>query len=120
MKTMRQLFSLLLLAALLGCATPEQSAYRTIGTITVSVDGTMNGWGDFVRAGHAEPADEARVKAAYERYQSAMRLARIAVITSKTQPDGASTLQTALATTQAASGQLIGLIQTLLQPKGIL
>ncbi len=118
MKTVRQLFSLLLLAALLGCATPEKGAYRTIGTITVSVDAAMNGWGDYVRTGQATAQDEARVKAVYEHYQAAMRLARVTVFTSKTQPEGATTLDNALATAQASSGQLISLIQSLLQPKG--
>lgn len=117
MKHIRQFFSLILLAALLGCATPEQGAYRTIGTITVSVDTSMNVWGDAVRAGRTSPDDQARVRAAYEHYQSAMRLARVTVITTTSQPEGATKLETTLATAEAASGQLISLIQTLLQPK---
>jgi hypothetical protein len=118
MKNLHHYLSLLLLAALLGCATPEQTAYRTIGVITASVDGAMNGWGDYVRSGAATADEQARVRQAYERYQATMRLARIAVTTQKTQPAGASTLDTALNTAQAASGQLIAVIQQFLQPKG--
>jgi Mrp family chromosome partitioning ATPase len=115
MKQLHKLFSLLVLAAMLGCATPEQGAYRVIGTITYSVDGAMNGWGDYVRAGLATADDQAKVKAAYERYQSAMRLARVTVATVKSQPEGTATMDAALAAAEAASGQLIGIIQSLLK-----
>ena len=118
MKNLHKFLSLLLLAALLGCATPEQSAYRVIATLTYSVDGAMNGWGDYVRAGKATAEEQMKVRAAYERYQSLMRLARVTVATVKTQPDGAATMDTAISTVQSASGQLIGLIQQFLQPKG--
>lgn len=118
MRNLHQFFSLLLLAALLGCATPEQGAYRVIGSIVVTVDGTMNGWGDYVRAGLSTPDEEAQVKAAYERYQATMRLARVTIATANAQPDGSSKIDTALATIQASSGQLIAIIQQLLQPKG--
>ena len=118
MKTMKQLFALLLLAALIGCASPEQGAYRTIGVITNTVDGSMNGWGDYVLAGLATANEQAAVRAAYERYQASLRLARIATSAATTTPDGATQLDTALAATQAASGQLISLVQTFLQPKG--
>lgn len=112
------LFASLLLAICIGCATPEQAAYRTIGVITSGVDGAMNGWGDYVRSGSATPEEQARVRAAYERYQATMRLARIAITTQKSQPAGATTLDSALSTAQAASGQLIIVIQQFLQPKG--
>lgn len=110
---MKKYLSILFAVLLAGCATTEQSAYRTIGTITIAVDGAMNGWGDYVRSGQASATQEASVRSAYGQYQNAMRSLKVMVMTWKAQPDGASKLDTALAMTQAASGSLITLIQTL-------
>ncbi|MHB9009595.1 MAG: hypothetical protein ACYDC1_22000, partial [Limisphaerales bacterium] len=72
----------LLVSALIfsGCASFEQTAYRSLGTTTTLVDGAMNGWGDWVRAGQATAGDEAQVRAAYEHYQLAMAAARSTVL----------------------------------------
>ena len=63
----------------IGCATLEQSAYRSIGSVAVTVDAAMNSWGDWVRAGQSAPEQEATVRVAYARYQSAMRTANSAL-----------------------------------------
>ena len=100
---------LLVVACLSGCATAESAAYRTLGATAYVVDGAMNGWGDWVRAGRATPAQEASVKAAYERYQAAMRVARAAVTAYKTAPDRPA-LDRALDAVDAARVALIGLL----------
>jgi hypothetical protein len=69
----------LLLALGCGCASLETTAYRTVGAVSVTVDGAMNGWGAWVRAGKATPEDEAVVRKVYERYQGAMGRLHVAV-----------------------------------------
>lgn len=67
------LLAAFLAVSLTGCnSTPQQVSYRTAGTTVVSVDHAMTAWGDYVAAKHPPADQEAKVKAAYERYQSAM------------------------------------------------
>lgn len=96
-----------------GCGSPEQSAYQATGVVTISVDAAMNGWGDYVRAGKASAGDEAKVKAAYERYQASIRTLRTAVLASVNAPDEQSILTTALNALDAAKIDLINLILSL-------
>jgi hypothetical protein len=94
-----------------GCKTPEQGAYRTIGTVAVSVDAAMNGWGDYVRAGKANPEQEMKVRDGYAKYQSAMRVAKITVASYKAQPDGTSRLNAAVDALAASGSEIVTLIQ---------
>ena len=80
MKT--KLHSILALALILfavGCSSPQRTAYHSIGAIAVTVDGAMKGWGDYVRAGRAEDAQQQQVFNAYLAYQSAMQKAQALV-----------------------------------------
>ena len=105
------LAALLILAA--GCATPERAAYQSIGTIANTVDIAMLTYGDFYRAGVVDDKEAAAVKNAYEHYQRAMRIARASVQTVKAAPDGQLRLNTALQAVEAASAELVVLIQFL-------
>jgi hypothetical protein len=93
-----------------GCASLETTAYRTIGGVSVTVDVAMTAWGDYVRAGKATPADEAKVKAAYEGYQRAMRAVHGAVRVYRVSRDGRG-LQAALEAVASASGQVTGAVK---------
>lgn len=66
---------LLLALMVAGCKSPEAAAYKSLGTIAVTVQGTMETWGQYVRAGHASDKDRAEVKAIYQHYQHAMKFA---------------------------------------------
>ncbi|MHB1309327.1 MAG: hypothetical protein ACYC23_19795 [Limisphaerales bacterium] len=105
----------LLVSALIfsGCASFEQTAYRSLGTTTTLVDGAMNGWGDWVRAGQATAGDEAQVRAAYEHYQLAMAAARSTVLATTADSATESDLERALAAVDAASAALVQLISQL-------
>ena len=103
--------ALLILAA--GCATPEQTAYKSIGVIANTVDVAMLTYGDFYRAGLIDTEEAAAVKKAYEHYQRTMRVARVSVQTAKAAPDGQLRLNTALQAVEAASAELVILIQYL-------
>jgi hypothetical protein len=72
---MRQHINLALVAmltfGLLGCATFETNAGKTLVTITSTVDKAMQGWAVWVSLGKATPQQQATVKSAYEKYQIA-------------------------------------------------
>jgi|GEM_PF-3022014 len=100
-----------LLAAVCGCASLETTAYRTIGAVAVTVDGAMNAWGDYVRAGHATASDETVVRAAYDHYQQTMRTLHVAVTAYKLdEASNAGALKTALDTMGAAADELVALV----------
>jgi hypothetical protein len=107
------LFALVALLALPACKNLETAAYKTIGATAITVDGAMNGWGDYVRAGLAKPSEEAAVKAAYEKYQGAMQVLKVAVRNAKTNPEGESDLDRALRTASVTAGELVSLVRVL-------
>ena len=109
---MKTILSVLLLALAVGCATFETTAYRIIGSTAIAVDGAMTAWGDYVRSGQATPEQEARARAAYERYQTAMRSARIAVTAWK--QAGGTEPRTALESLGQAADAVIAIVRELL------
>lgn len=96
-----------------GCANLETNAYKTIGATATLVDATMNGWGDYVRAGKASPQDETTVKAIYLKYQQSMRVAQAAVMSYRLQPTNAPALNIAIDALDASRIELVTLIQIL-------
>lgn len=96
-----------------GCKSPEQAAYRTTGSVVLAVDGAMRAWGDYVRAGLAKPDEEARVLAAYVRYQVGMRVARQVLIEFGQHKADRQALDAAFAVVYSTEGDLIQLIQSL-------
>jgi hypothetical protein len=97
---------------LVGCTTFEQNTYKTLGTVAITVDATMNGWGDYVRMGKATPEQEQSVRDAYGKYQIAMRLANTAITTYRLSGDKPA-LETALAALNSAKDEIITLILTM-------
>ena len=103
---------------LVGCASPEQGAYRSIGTIATLVDGSMSGWGDYVRAGLASTQDEILVRGMYNEYQEAMSIAKGAVNAYISDPEGKKdNLDRALTVVESVAGKLTGMIARLTAPK---
>ena len=101
--------------AFTGCKSPEQGAYRTIGSIAQTVDVAMKTYGDLYRAGLVTTDDQVRVRAAYSSYQATMKIARAVVFTAKDSPENQSAYITAIDSVAAASGELIALIHQLKQ-----
>jgi hypothetical protein len=59
-----------------GCqTTPQELSYQAAGTTIVTVDTAMNLWGAYVASNHPSTNEEAAVKSAFEKYQTAMALA---------------------------------------------
>jgi hypothetical protein len=112
---MKRLIAILALLAIafapLGCKSPERTAYQTIGSVAVSVDGAMSAWGDYVRAGLAKPEQETRVRGAYLKYQAAMKTAETVVLAARAAPEGEASYQTALRAAGAAAADIIALVE---------
>lgn len=66
-----------------GCKTTERRAYQVIGSVSVSVDTAMKVYADMVVAGKVSPENQAKVKRAYEVYQSAMASAHLAIMAAR-------------------------------------
>jgi len=109
MKNQIQLLVLMAFAAT-GCITLENNAFKVVGTTAHVVDAAMNGWGDYVRAGKATPADQATVKAAYEKYQQAMQTTHVAISAYQVSKDKTA-LNAALDVLDACKNDLVDLIQ---------
>lgn len=110
--------SLWLLLVCFGCETNnlEQTAYKTVGAVTITVDASMNAFGDYVRAGQATAEQQATVKTTYERYQQIMKSTHRAVIAYKVAPEDATQLDAALRAFEIAGGELISLIRQFTTP----
>lgn len=80
MKTKIVLLLPLLFLLMTGCASLEQNAYRTVGSVTITVDAAMQAFGAHVRSGASNAEEQAAVRALYERYQASMKVAKAAVM----------------------------------------
>ena len=109
-----------------GCATqpPQQVAGKSLVTIAATVDHAMQGWAKWAVQQRANPAadqaqllrNEGAVSRAYEQYQAAMRVARVAYREATTDPLADQTaLDAAIRAVNAAQSSLLGLISTLSQ-----
>lgn len=108
---------LLLLVVVIGCSTLEVNSYKVIGSIVVSVDGAMNGWGDYVRSGKATLEQEAKVKGLFNQYQEVMKVTQKVVNTYKsTQGSNETELKKAMLLISSVSGDLILFINSLIKP----
>ena len=74
-----------LMVSLLGCATLQSNSAKTLATTAQTVDAAMQGWASWVVLDQATDEQEAKVRAAYTKYQLAMGVARNAyTISTKT------------------------------------
>jgi hypothetical protein len=67
--------SVVLACLLVGCATTQNTAGRLLASTAITVDGTMQGWANWVVQGQATAEQETKVKAAYTKYQASMSAA---------------------------------------------
>ena len=114
------LLPVLLAAALLvpaaGCTTPQNSAGRSLATVTQTVDGAMQGWASWVALGQATAGDEAKVKAVYAKYQLAEQAAERAYLV-YTKTGSADPWTAAAASLRASQTDLLNLVKSLCPPQ---
>ncbi len=101
----------LVLVAAVACASFAGNAYKTLGTVVVSVDTSMQEYGDLVRAGKISQATQDKVKSAYLKYYSAMGAARAALKAYQEQKATQATTQPALNEAFAAASALLELLK---------
>lgn len=104
------------LALLTGCANWKQAAYKGTGTVVITADAAMKAWAGYVASGQSKPEQEAKVKAAYEKYQKAA-LTLIAAGKSATANGNRTAFDIAVTASSAAQNDLVALVQSLLPPK---
>jgi hypothetical protein len=105
-----------------GCkSTPPQVAYRTAGSVQVSVEAAMAAWNIYVGQYHPPLATELQVKAAYQKYQQAMTVvcdagaiyAASSVTNTAGQTGAAAALDQARSNAAQSLGDLVGLLRTI-------
>lgn len=108
---MRNAIAAIALAALvMGCATFQQNAGKTLASIATTVDAAMSGWATYVTvSGSVSPSQQEQVKQAYEKYQAAMTTA-LAAYNSLNTTAGQPAWNQALTALQAAQGTLTQLL----------
>lgn len=108
---MKNAIAAIALAALvMGCATFQQNAGKTLATIATTMDAAMSGWATYVTvSGSVSPSQQEQVKQAYEKYQAAMTTA-LAAYNSLNTTAGQPAWNQALTALQAAQGTLTQLL----------
>lgn len=111
------LVAIALAALVMGCATFQQNAGKTLATIATTVDAAMTGWATYVTvSGTVTPAQQAQVKSAYEKYQACMATA-LAAYNGLSSSAGQPSWTQALTTLQAAQGTLTQLLNAFMPVK---
>lgn len=100
-----------------GCASAPRVTYQATSTSAVTVETALKAYDVFAAAGKTTPAQNAAVKAAYEKYQAAFALVcdagAVYSATSTTNAPTASTaLQAAIQNANQAIADLVALVQT--------
>lgn len=116
---MAGLLALFLFAS--GCASFETGAYRTISSITTTVEAARKGWVDYVTTQRvvlsARPLEANKLEVqvgqvgdAYAKYQTSMRAAKAAVLAYKAAPVDQKPVETALNAVSAAGAEVVKLV----------
>lgn len=114
---MNKLLTAIFLAGILifgtasGCKTsPEDIAYKTVGTINITASSAMEGWLDYKNSRtNVPPAQIAAVKAAWDKFYAANQAAKVAIVAFKTNTD-TNALNKSIAVVSAAQAEVIGLV----------
>lgn len=103
-----------------GCTSTTGTLYKTENTVQTTVEVAMTAWGDYVAAHHPGPAAEAKVKAAYEKYQvyaaavvdASQGYAALAGASPTDQPPSMQAVNAALSNSSQALADLTALIRS--------
>jgi hypothetical protein len=101
-----------------GCSsTPQTVTYQAAATSSVTVETALKAYNDFAASGKTTPAQNAAVKAAFERYQAAFALVcdagAVYSATSQTNaPAASAALQTAIVNANQSISDLIAVVQS--------
>ena len=96
-----------------GCNTPTRTAYVTAGASVVTIETTFAAWGDYVVAGRATRAQDAKARELWGHYQRAKAVA-IDVATSYSVSGDATRLEVALTAVASAAGDFVAFVGPLI------
>jgi len=102
------------LTSQIGCSTtqtPQTIAYKTIASITTTVDTARQAWNSYATTGAATQSQIASVAKAYTTYQLSVMVAQAAENSFATNNDTNALNQTVMAVSQSSSA-LLGLINS--------
>lgn len=112
MKTyLTQVTSVIILSFLVACVY-EKTAFRTVGTLTTTVDAAMKAYGDEVKLGHISADTQNTVKSAYDKYYAAIQVAQSVTLSYKAGDATQSAVKQALDAATAAATPLIAMVKT--------
>lgn len=100
-----------------GCKSPQVVAYRAVGSTAISVNTALKIYGDFYKQGKSSDEEREKIKAIYEKYQAACRVAEKMQKTITANSDSVTSYQLILLTIEATSKELIDTINTLVNKK---
>lgn len=110
MKRLKELTGIFLLLVMVGCSTPNRTAYVTLGSIATLVNTSLKVYNEFYQAGKSDEITRNELKVIYERYQVAARVAEVA---QKNLNNPTSThYQHITAVVQSAADEVINYINT--------
>lgn len=107
---MKPLITLIAFAFLVGCASVQTNAGKTLASVAVAVDSAMKGWALHVVANGATEQQQAPVKQAYKDYQMSMALAEQAYLVLVKTGDQSAWSAAKMALT-SSQGQLVTVIE---------
>lgn len=99
------------LVALMGCASFQSNAGKSLATVATTIDAAMKGWAGYVVAGGASETQQTEVKAVYHQYQVVMFAAETAYIEMSKTGDRTAWQKASDALT-ASQNQILALIKT--------
>lgn len=93
-----------------GCGTPNQVAYKVMGTITVTGTEANARWQDYVVAGHATRAQDMKEKQLYNDWRAAMNLVFDAMTTADVNPNRQDLVNRLSAKASKAEADLVAFV----------
>lgn len=107
------LVTLLVSTLLCGCATPERSAFRSIGAIVITVDTATSAYYQY-REHHYNPALDLKIKEGYQLYQKTMAVVKDTEISYKNGNVDRNSWEKLMDAVSASASDLIALIRSAL------
>lgn len=108
---MRTALAILALAFIVGCASFQNTASKTLTSIALTVDAAMKGWATHVVKDNVPDSQQTVVKSAYAQYQASMAVA-VSAYAAVANGGDKTAWDKALAALQASQGGLIQVIQS--------
>ncbi len=114
---MKKLLFILFAAVLIGCGTPQVTAYKAEGVVITTVDSALKAYADYSQSHPVAKADYAKISDAYQKYIDAQQIAKFALedYTAAKTDGNAAALSLATSKASEASAAVIDLVKGFLK-----